>query len=71
VAHAILSDIMNPILIFSNSYCQRPVLSTIRGFAILAAGLLIMAAATSCNAARGLGQDVEQTGENIQRAARR
>lgn len=44
--------------------------SPVRLFALLAAGLLLMAAATSCNTTRGLGQDIEQTGENIQRSAR-
>jgi predicted small secreted protein len=61
---------MNPILI-TNTYCKchGSRRSSVRCFVWLAAGLLLVSAATSCHTARGLGRDVEAAGEGIQQAA--
>ena len=61
---------MNPILIAKTS-CQSPTKPVGRVAAIIAgAALLILAGATtSCSTTRGFGQDVEKTGDKIQRAA--
>lgn len=61
---------MNPIFI-SKSNCKTTSNATLRRFLLLtgASVILIAGASTSCNTARGFGQDVEKTGDKIQEAA--
>lgn len=61
---------MNPILI-SKTNCKTAPAPSIRLFALIAGAslILIAGASSSCSTARGFGQDVERTGDNIQDAA--
>lgn len=63
---------MNPTLIAKIQY-RLAVTSLFRPFMIIAGTLLLLIAGvtSSCNTTRGLGQDIEITGEEIQEAARR
>ncbi len=61
---------MNPNLISkTNSQNSKP--SPVRRFTIAAGAclLLVAGATSSCNTTRGLGQDIEKTGDKIQEAA--
>ncbi len=61
---------MNPILI-AKTPCQNRQQPSVRVFALMAGAALILVAGatTSCSTTRGFGQDVEKTGDKIQRAA--
>lgn len=63
---------MNPLILLT-APCQKSNLSTVRRFAMTAGiSLLVLAGVSpSCSTTRGLGQDVEKTGEKIQDAASR
>jgi predicted small secreted protein len=63
---------MNSIVIFKTN-CKTSGKSTFRRTVLFtgASVMLIAGATSSCNTARGFGQDVEKTGDKIQEAATR